>query len=423
MSALPKFAVALFCLLALRQSGVGDELPPQQRLVQPRTVLSSTRRFLVSGLPAARAAEIARWAEEVADRISNQLGPIPFERGEILQIEGGMGSVSEPVIHAGQGCRDGEIWQKLTLHGLDELDVEQAEEALGSLLISRYVQAMQEPTARCVEPARVPDWLAVGIVHRGQNEVRRRDQAAAIERWGVGELEPFSSLLERYYMPPGRWPQKADATLLVNWLMDSPRGSALFFDAFRVHAQSHAPDATWWAQQMVGRADIVRAERAWDLWVAEQHDKTQAVAAGDVRVLLKMNVIPREDLEAAGGPLELAAAPLSALIDERKEPWVHSFAIRLALRFRLESIGQEEEAVGLAERYARYLDFVAKGSSARKLKALWKEAEQHRVALEAVVAARRRYLDAVEDRLQPQGTESDVVQRYLDSVEPRLSAP
>lgn len=410
-------------LIALPHPADGAEPPPQGRLLRTRTVFSGTRRFVVSGLPADRATELAQWAEGVADRIAGVLGPIPFDLAQPLQIESGAGPNMEPVIRTDQGCRDGQIWQTLTLRGLDSLDIEQAEEALGGLLINRYVQVRQDSTARCVEPARAPDWLVVGLVHRSRNDLRRRDQAVAFQRWSVGELTSFPALVASFVLPPGRWPQKADAMLLVEWVMTGPREKDLLLDAFRLQAEGSSPDAAWWAQQMIGQADVARAERAWDLWIAEQRDRARATSFGDARNLLAMNVIKRHDLESAGGPIDLVDAPLSALIGHRSEPWVRSFSVRLALRFRLESIGQEEEAIAVAESYAQFLDQMAKGASARKLKKLWRAAEGRRIAFETVVATRQRYLDVIEDRLRPSAAGPSAVQRYLDSVEQRLMAP
>lgn len=413
----------LACVMTPCEFALGAEPPPQQRLLRTRTVFSATRRFVVTGLPADRATELAQWAEGVADRMAAALGAIPFDLAQPLQIESGTGPNIEPLIRVAQGCRDGEIRQTLTLRGLDALDIEQAEEALGGLLINRYAQAMQDATARCLEPAHVPDWLAIGLIHRSRSDLRRRDQTVAFERWNVGELLSFPALIESFVMPPGRWPQKADAMLLVDWLMAGPREKDLLLDALRLQANGYPPDAGWWAKQIVGQADPARAERAWDLWIAEQRARARASTFGDVQNLLGMNFIKRYDLESAGGPAELSDEPLSSLISHRGEPWTRSFSVRLALRFRLESIGQEDEAVAVAEGYARFLDQTAKGAAARKLRKLWKEAEERRIAFETVVATRRRYLDVVEDRLRPGAGGPSAVQRYLDSVEQRLTTP
>lgn len=399
------------------------EVPPQERLAQPRTVFSASRRFMISGLPAARGAEIGVWADQLAERIQRQLGPIPFERGQLISIAAMEDADGASGVHARQECREGIMHQTLSLAGLETLDVEQAEEALGSLLISRYIQALQTPEARCADAARAPDWLTVGLVHRTRHELRRRNQSVALERWRFGEMESFSALVESHFLPPGRWPQKADAMMLVNWLMESPRGPAMIGEAFRFQAEQGPPDPAWWARLITGRADPGYAERAWDLWIAELQDRTRPIGSGDLRAVLRMGELPGEELERVGAPLEWVNKPLSALIAERRQPWARPLALRLAMRARLESIGQDREAARLAESYAQFLDAVAQPLSARRLRALWKKAEEQRERAVEAAAAVQRFLDAAESRVQSSPRAPDVVQRYLDEVEQRFAPP
>ncbi len=414
---------ALMMALSFLNPAAGVEPPRQQRLEQPRTVFSETRRFIVTGFPLARGTEIARWAEGVAQRVANQFGPIPFERGETVLIEGATRAGLDALLHAGQGCREGVVWQKLTMRNLEQLEAEQADEVLAGLLISRYVQAAQDPTARCVSPGRAPDWLVVGLIHHTSPELKARDREAAIQRWTVGQLESLSGLLDRYFIPPGRWPEKADSTLLVSWLLDSARGTALLGEALRLQGQGQMPDAAWWANQVIGAPDIARAQREWDLWIAELQNRTQTLSAGDARMLARVHLLPLPALESAGGPPELAGEPLSVLIRHRDEPWVRSLAVRLALRYRLETIGLEAEAVDLATRYAQFLDAVAQRGSTRSLKKKWAEAEERRVAFEVMVEGRQRYLDVLEERMRPDDAGASAVRRYLDSVESRAARP
>lgn len=142
-------------------------------------------------------------------------------------------------------------------------------------------------------------------------------------------------------------------------------------------------------------------------------------SAGDARALANIHRIPLSALEAAGGPPELADLPLSEMIGRRHEPWVRSLAVRLALRYRLETIGLEEEAVNLAKQYARFLDALASQKSARALRAEWKVAEERRVSFEAMVDARRRYLDSLEARVRPEDVNAAAARRFLDAIEAR----
>ena len=398
------------------------DLPPQDRLAQPRSVFSPSRRFVVSGLPPTRGMEMAVWADGVADRIQRLLGTIPFDRGDTLEIEVAE-EAEEAVIDARQECVGGRIRQVLALRGLETMDQEQAEESLGSLLVSRYIQAFQSAASRCEQPARAPDWLVVGLVHRTRGDLRRRDTDAGLQRWSVGELESLGTLLTLSHLPAGRWPQKADATLVVNWLFDSPRGASLVIDSFRAEGRGRRPDAKWWAERLVGAPDPDAAERAWDLWLAHQQGGRRTVGAGDSLSLLRINALPAEELDAVNGPPALAGAPLSALIAHRKEPWARQLAVRLALKVRLSAIGQEDELVALAETSARFLEALARAQSRRSINSLWKEAEARQRTLENLVETRRRFLDLVEARMEIGPESINAVQLYLDAVERRVSEP
>ena len=420
MTRLASFGLCAALWAVLPATGQDADLPSQARLVQSRTVFSTTRRFIVTGLPAVRAAEVARWADDVADRLQTQLGPLPLERGQSIRIEGRERVAGDADVAAEQACRDGRVEQVLLLRGLEAIDVEQAEEALGSLLVSRYIQALQDPAARCEQPARAPDWLTVGLVHRSRSDLRRRNRDAALSRWKSGELEAMAVLLESYVMPAGRWPRKADAMVLVEWLLEQPRGLEFLQASFRAQAAGRPPDAAWWAEQWTGGRTLAAAEREWDLWIAAQREHARPVGPGDVRDLLALHLLSREALAAADAPGALAGQPLSALIAHRGEGWCRTLALRHAIQLRLASIGQEPEALAMAEAHAVFLDALANGSSARRLNALWKTAGQRRDALEALVAARGRFLDAVEERYAPSARAPDAVQRYLDEVESRL---
>lgn len=408
-------AMALSAIIGAR----ADSLPPQDRLAHTRTIISASRRFMVSGLPAARAAELARWADEVAERIQRQAGPLPFERGQYILIaadESDAPSTVEPQ----QTCEQGDVAQTLVLRGLDGIDLEQAEEALGALLVNRYAQALQPAAERCSDPARVSDWLVVALVHASNPVLRRRNLDFALARHQSGELTPFAELVEQHAVPAGRWPQKADAMALWLWLSESPRASAMLVEAFRLQAEGRKPDATWWAEQRIGTPNPEAAARAWSNWLEARQVRARPLASGDVNTLLAMRFIPAHELDASGGPRALADQPLSALIPHQKEPWCRQVAIRHALRIRLEAIGHEEEAQLVAEAHAAFLDRLARGDSRRRLNVLWKQAEERSEQYTALLDARRRYLDAVEDRLGTPRPPPDPVTRYLDEIEARI---
>ncbi len=407
-------SIGLACVGAAR----AEPLPQQDRLQQPRTIISATRRFVVSGLPAARATEVARWAEELADRIQQQAGPLPFERNHPLLIDAALDG--EPSATPQQRCENGTVVQTLELRGIDGLSMEEAEEALGALLVSRFIHALQSSSTRCPEPARASDWMVVALVHASHPDLRRRNLDYALARQQGNELTPFAALVDQHVMPAGRWPQKADAMALWLWLSEVPRVGAMLTEVFRLQADRRQPDAAWWAAQRLGVRDVSAAERAWMQWLESRQARTRPVGSGDVSALLRLRLIPAHELNASGGPRAIADQPLAALIPHRKESWCRQTAIRLALRLRLEAIGHEEEAQRLAESYAQFLDRVAKADSTRRLNALWKEAEQRHAKFIALLDARRRFLDAVEERVGS-AREEDPVSRFLDAVEARMN--
>jgi hypothetical protein len=250
--------------------------------------------------------------------------------------------------------------------------------------------------------------------------LRRRDLEHVLTRKLSNELTPFAELVDQHVMPPGRWPQKADAMALWIWLSESPRAAAMLRESFELQAAGRRPDAAWWAAQRLGVADPVAAAHEWESWLDARIERTRPIGAGDVNALLRLRLLPAHELDASGGPRELADRPLIELIPHRKEPWCRQVAIRLALRARLEAIGHEEEAQRLAESYAKFLDGVAKSDSPRVLKKLWAAADQDHARFAALLNARRRFLDAVEARMGAARPLDDPLSSYLNAVEARM---
>lgn len=418
----PIFSSLAGAMFALGLSALAfDEIPPQDRIEEPRTIVSRSRRFVVSGLPAARAVEIGRWADDVADRIQRITGPLAFARGEHVQIEVKVHSAN-PLIEPMESCADGVRIYALRVEGIDSVDPEAAEEALGILLLNRQAQSLQSPPDRCERPARVPDWLAIALTHAANPDLRKRDLDAAVMRNFSGERTPFAALVDQHVMPPGRWPFKADATALWLWLAESPRGAGtLLADAFRKYAAGTPPDAAWWAGQRLGSPDPALAERRWQEWLDARQRAIRPAQDGSAEdaFLGAIRQIPREDLIAAKGPEDLAGQPLSSLIEHRKNAWCRQVAVRLAVQIRLSSIGREEEVRQIAESYASFLDALAKGDKPKKLMSLWNAAESRRQAYGVFAESRRRYLDEVEQQYLLERGTSDPVSRYLDEIEKR----
>ncbi|MCS6771056.1 MAG: hypothetical protein NZ740_03410 [Kiritimatiellae bacterium] len=419
IAAIPRLAVLGAWVVCL---GVPlSSAEPRDRAETSRTLLSASRRFVVSGLPAPRAFELARWAEEVAERIQRVTGVMTFTRGEFILID-----VSEPegppFVTVSQTCDGGDISQSLRLGGLPGIDREEAESALVSLLLSRQIHTLQPRAERCPDPVLISDWISVAVAHATDPDIRRRDLDAALVRHQGGELSGFREITGFHVMPRGRHPIKADATALWLWLSDTPDGgSALLKELVRIHAEGRRPDPEWLARWRTGESDVAAATRAWHDWLEARAARLVFPARHlSDEWMDSLRVAPLTELVEAGGPADLAGRPLIDLVRLRKEPWCKNFAVRRAIRMRLEAVGQEDEALQVVDAYARFLEGLAKGLARRRLDASWKEAETRLHRYQRMREARRRFLDEVEERLGlARNRSEDPVNRFLQQADMR----
>lgn len=425
-------AALLAAWLAL---GAGAEqtprVPPQPASGEPRTVFSTSRRFTVTGFPAGTAVELARWADDVADRLAQATSPAPWPRGDYVEISA---SATEGEVTKAQGVADGRLQQRLWLGVGERLDQEDALEALVWLLLNRQVLYEQEPAAREADPASVPDWLAVGLAQNLYQELRQRNTRFGVDRWARGEQLALHEVAAREVMPPGRWMEKVDASLTVSWLLSrNPSWGACWTEQAR-----GALSPVRWILLLSGMPSVREAEKLRDVWMAQQQDQRQALGEIDDRKLAEMRawgVIPVDELRAAGATSR-EPLMLKDLVEQRKEAWARTVAERRALRVQLAGVGQAPEVQLVARCYAEFYEALARqggrrpaawlgrGGGGAKLNALLQQAEEAREALEASLRARSEYLAGwtAEGVRRDEAAEPDpAVRRYLDEVERELA--
>lgn len=419
--------------LALAQT---PRLPPQPDRSEPaaHATFSSSRRFLMSGFPTLKAAELARWSEEVARRLEETMGPIPWERGWYVEVTA---SSKAGVVRA-QGWSEGLLSQRLELNTGAELDQEDALEGLVWLLLNRWALIRQSWGARAAELAEVPDWLAVGVAQNLYPESRHRNVEVALERWRTGALTRWSDLVEREILPAGRWSEKAEVALLVAWLLE--RHSSLD-EIWRCSAEGHRLGADEVARRVVGVADAREAARAWEVWLAVQQDRRHDVGSLDLAQVEELEALTRfdeTDHPVDSGALR-AQLTLADLVAERRSRWAKQLANRRALQFQMAMIGRAPEWQEVARRYLAFLEGIAgrgpgytgglfgRGPSARQLRHLLSESDQACALLRRDVQARETYLSVVEASLlegraggEGLNPPDPAVRRYLDEVEQRL---
>ncbi len=124
----------------------GQDLPgPTQEVAASSVAISSSHRFVVSGMTLPENVTLAVAVEEAAAKVSGFVGlPLPFSRGQALQIaiRRDHALLRGRVLKA-QGWVDRHLSQKLILTNIEQLDQEDTLEGLCWLLLTRYVAARQ----------------------------------------------------------------------------------------------------------------------------------------------------------------------------------------------------------------------------------------------------------------------------------------
>lgn len=400
-----------------------------------RTVFSTSRRFMISGFPPAAAANLARWAEDVAGRLESALGPIPMDRGWYLELQ----AVPGTQVARAQGWVDGLLQQRLEIGRSDELDQEDALEGLVWLLLNRWPVHRQSGASRSQDLATVPDWLAAGLAQHLYTELRSRNAEVVVERWQGGHLAPWSELIEREILPAGRWAAKAESALLVDWLLERRAGWEPFWQSCAEGKRMRAAD---FARQVLALPGVPEATQAWEVWLASQQDRNRGIHGVDldqVAEFERLAIFEDADLQAVRADV---AAPLALadLVALRRARWVPALASRRSWQLQMAMMSRAPEWQDVGRLYLDYLEALAgrgpgytgglfgRGPSARQLESMLAEAERARLRLRDEVQARTEYLDRVEATFMAEGVSGldpgrEAAERlFMDEMEKRWPA-
>lgn len=389
-----------------------------------RSVFSSNRRFLVSGFPAASAANLMRWAEDVSRQLENRMGPMPSERGWYVEIHASSGDV---VVRA-QGWADGFLQQRLDIPSRSALDEQDALEGLVWLLLNRWPVNLQSNEQRLASLAVVPDWLAAGMAAQLYPQLLRRGAATALERWRTGTITAWPVLVEREILPAGRWSEKAEAALVVSWMIER---RVLWDELWQSVAKGQHVTAGFVAQRVAGFQGVDEAIAHWDAWLALQQEKRRDPGSLDLKQVDEFAALTKFDAAELKSVQSTAQPPLSfaGLIEDRRTRWAIQLAIRRAMQIKLAMATRAPEWQDTAELYIRFLEsitgrskgytggFFGSGPSARQLRKLLAAADESLGALKREVSAREEFLDRAE-AARAEGLDPEV-QRFLDEAEQR----
>jgi hypothetical protein len=425
-------AISLSLVATLASAQTGSPAPTAGAVA-----ISSSRRFIVSGMSSAENVSFCISMEEVAKKVGGVLGlEIPFARSQSVQVQI-RHDPSAPrgrVIRA-QGWVDRQLSQKLIITNFERVNEEDTLEGLCWLLLNRLVVARQTFEQKTTCLGTVPDWLSTGVAQNLYLALRDRNSQVALSRWREGKSLPLAAILEFEYLPEGRWSEKAFSGLAVDWLTSLPRAAGVFDRLLTRLAGGGKLTVEELSEVVLGREAAAELEKNWDLWLAQQTQVKRyggSMPGDQIAAIEELRTVRPEDfgfVAEDGLPSEL---DLRQVIESRGEPWLQKLAVTLSLKAKALGLGEPEEYRAVADRYGAFFDGLAARASRRTLDRLLAEAERGLAEYRDLVTERRRYVTEVEKAVarfnvapSVSNTVADMLrsiprselQRYVDEVE------
>lgn len=356
--------VAVAALLAA--AGAGTPAEESASHTPPHAVFSASRRFVVKGLPSADALALALAAEDAAGRLEAFLGkPIPFSRNQPVVLAARAGPAEAPGrAVAVEGWTDRGLTQKLDITNVERLDQEDLLEALGGLLVNRYLATRQRPPARRAELAEAPAWLSVGLAQNLYQSLRARNARLALKRWEEDRPLSVSDILALRYLPEGRWSEKAFCGVFVDWLFSAPADPGRWDRLADASAESPVLTASVLARVVLQRDDPRELEKHWELWLARQTQVRRMGESSAADTLAEFE----ERLTARPGEWPEVRAPdlpetltMGELIPYRTEPWMPAVVLRLQVGLGTQGFGMDYGLRRVRDLYLAYLSALVPG--------------------------------------------------------------
>lgn len=410
------------------------------------TVTSPSQRFLVTGLDAAGNAALALAAEEAAERLASFLGmPIPTFRNQPIAIIARRDPErTQSEVRPVQGWTERHLTQKLYLVNPETGDQEDVLEALVWLLLNRFAIARQDPADRRRRPAEMPEWLAVGVAQNLYASFRARNIGLVLSRWRDGDGLALSQILALEYLPPGRWSEKAQCGVAVDWLSSVAREHDLWEVLFDRVAKGGKIEPEWMADRLLGSGSARLLEKHRELWLARQLGikRIGGTLGSDPLPALDalLTLHPREAGWSGSEPMPETLS-LEQLIERRQEPWAPVLARWLTMKLQVLGLGEDVEFQRVLKAYSDFLEQLAAPPPRglliffhhprrieRRLLGLLQQAETARAEYAKLAAKRTQYVTEAELHLTPSAPPAaweaercwlprSELQRYVDDRE------
>jgi len=352
---------------------------------------------------------LLKWTEEIAGKVENIVGiKMPFRRRELrivarspfVRQEGRSDLSREDKAASGLVTTDQEvvgrkIVQRLTVYNHENVDREDAEQALCSLLLDGYVTDIQIETGESVqEGARKSDitplWLSQGLAQNLDSVLKGRNVRNVLGRWEKGRVVPLGEIVRS---KPGdrNYPDKSLCGLLVAWILSLPNRTECFHRIFERLAEGKDISPEWFASCIDGCGSDTDLENRWNNWICRQ--KRVVYEPGLVTGCL-INELRAELLLYPGGFGIPSSGKLGQrihlrdLIKEREARWLPAFCDSKRAALRILAAGRGEEFADVVDSYCRFLVALGKRKSRRSLERLVRKAEQKLKELEKTVKHR-----------------------------------
>ena len=412
------------------QAALGDSAVPSVA-TNRITITSHEKRVAVSGLPGSQALPLALWAEEVIGQVEAWLGRPASTRHMLpLAISAAPAPEGEAarVLKAQDVSRDGLLRQEITLWRPDAVDSEELMEAICSLWLSRACAPRRASELAAWTPAFPPDWLAVGVAQQLTVDLRHRNYRAVMAAEREGDVVSAASILRQSRMPSGRWPEKMQAGLVVEWLTDTLTAAALL-DVVMAPRYRSKGDLVMYSA--VGANDERELNQKWDIWMARQQKRfVPGRDAPDIEAVARIVEMRRVDLGLVHPGLETEQVPVPLLIRHRTEPWAVDVARLVNSRLREATVGFPRDIMRHLEGYLRLFDALAssyvmepgkkKPRPPREsaLLAMWTEADRSWSAYLEQQRRIRGYVDEVARQMEaPVEQREETLREWLDRNE------
>ena len=388
--AVPFFGAVLSFAFLLPAPASPDETAKasaEPRVAWPIPAKSHSGRFYVLAPDNALKLMLIRWAEEVTGRVERLVGAEVGFKGWSVRIVVTEDTDAEAGrLRLSRSVRRSHVIDQLTINHYDEIQREEADEALCRILIRAYAQPWRNSVGAAPT---IPEWLSLGLAQNLYPSLRARNSRAGLKRWQEGRLPTTVEFLR--LEPSAQGADKETSGLLVAWLLSQPGKDARFEMIFRRVAAGEAVTAAWLVTLVSGCESIGDLEEKWDHWLWKQ--RRIVYEPGEVypehmdQLKAALLLYPEVSGIRVEGSGERPLQP-SDLIDIEDRETLAEAAGLVAARLRALAIGRGETLVEVVEAYCRFFEALPTAKRKGKLGKLLTEAEDKRLTLECELEAR-----------------------------------